>query len=297
MSRRAAPPPARPLDVDLGGRVCLVTGGNAGIGLEVVRELARLGAHVVLACRSRERGDAARQQVVRDTGNSQVEVAAVDFASQASIRAFAHELLERHPALHVLVNNAGTWSTHRQLGPDGSELTWATNVLGYHLTTVLLRERLAASAPARIVNVASALARDLDLDDVQFERRRYNGMTAYAQSKQANRMWTWALARRLEGSGVTANAMHPGPVNTGLFRKGGGVAGLIGALYAKLYGRTPRAGADTAIWLAASPELEGVSGRYFVDREERRCRLRDPDAEERLWALVERMAPVAAGPG
>jgi NAD(P)-dependent dehydrogenase (short-subunit alcohol dehydrogenase family) len=291
MSHRAAAPPVRPLDVDLAGRVCLVTGGNAGIGLEIVRGLAHLGAHVVLACRSRERGDAARQQVVRDTGNSQVEVVVADFASQASIRALARDMLERHPALHVLVNNAGTWSTRRQLCADGIELTWATNVLGYYLTTELLCQRLAASAPARIVNVASALARDLDLDDVQFERRSYNGMTAYAQSKQADRMWTWGLARRLEGSNVTANAMHPGPVNTGLFRKGGGLAGLIGALYGKLYGRTPRAGADTAIWLAASSEVEGVSGRFYVDREERRCRFRDPEAEERLWALLETMAP------
>ena len=138
----------------------------------------------------------------------------------------------------MLVNNAGTWLTRREETDEGIERTWATNMLGYFLLTEALRPLLARSAPARVVNVASELAHDLDLSDVEFERRPYEGVTAYAQSKQANRMWTWALARRLEGTGVTANAMHPGGVNTPLFRKGGGWKSLAAR------GLRPRDGED-----------------------------------------------------
>jgi len=168
-------------------------------------------------------------------------------------------------------------------------------VLGYFLLTQRLLPLLRQGAPARVVNVASELAGELDLDDVEFRRRRYRGIAAYSQSKQANRMWTWALARRLEGSGVTANAMHPGGVNTPLFRKGGGLMGLAGAAYAKAMGKTPEAGADTVVWLAASPEVEGVSGRFFIDRREVACRFRETRGEEALWTLCQGMirAPTA----
>jgi NAD(P)-dependent dehydrogenase (short-subunit alcohol dehydrogenase family) len=189
-----------------------------------------------------------------------------------------------HPQLHILVNNAGIWSPVRRTNADGVELTWATNMLGYFLGTELLLERLRASAPARIVVVASELAYGLDLDDVGFERRRYSGVAAYAQSKQANRMFTWALARRLEGSGVTANAVHPGGVATGIFRKGGGIGGRLVDLGSRLFARSPARGADTAIWLASSPEVEGRSGRFFADRRERRCPFHGEAFEEQLWA-------------
>jgi retinol dehydrogenase 14 len=276
------------VQADLRGRTCLVTGANSGIGKETARGLARLGARVLMACRDRERGEAARRDIVSSTGSAEVELLLVDLASRASIRAVAADLASRHPALHVLVNNAGTWSERRRLSPDGIELTWATNQLGYFLLTELLLDRLRASAPARIVSVASGLARDLDLDDVQFERRRYGGITAYAQSKQANRMWTWALARRIEGTGVTANALHPGGVNTPLLGKGGGPLSLLGRLFGR-FAKSPADGADTAVYLAASPAVEGRSGGYWIDRGERRCRYRDPEQEERLFTLCERM--------
>lgn len=286
--------------MDLSGRTCLVTGANSGIGKETARELARRGAHVVLACRSRERGEATRAELTEEIGGDEVELGLVDLGSQASIRDFAREFRSRHDALHVLVNNAGTWSSGRQVSPEGIELTWATNVLGYFLLTHLFLDLLERSSPARIVNVASELARDLDLADVQFARRSYSGVTAYAQSKQADRMLTWALARRLEGSAVTANAMHPGGVNTPLFGKGGGFMGIAGSLYGKLFGRSPSEGADTVVWLSASPELKGVNGRFWIDRSEVPCRFRDRAQEEALWELCVSMTkppPVPGSPG
>jgi len=274
---------------DLSGRICVVTGGNSGIGKETARALARQGATVVLACRDAERGEAARREIAGDTGNPNVELMMVDLASQSAIRGFASAVLDRHPRIHVLVNNAGIWLNRRQDGPDGIELTWATNVLGYFLLTELLLDAVRRAAPARIVNVASQLAGDLDLSDVEFERRPYRGISAYSQSKQANRMATWALHRRLEGSGVTANAMHPGGVNTPLFRKGGGLAGLAGAAYAQLMAKSPAEGADTVVWLASSRDVEGTSGRFWVDRREVPCRFRDYAGEEDLWRLCEGM--------
>lgn len=278
-----------PVQADLRGRVCLVTGANSGIGKEAARGLARLGAHVVMACRDAARGEAARSEILADTKNPNLELMLVDLGSQASIRDFARSFSERHPSLRVLVNNAGIWLERRQESPDGIELVWATNMLGYSLLTSLLLDLIKRSAPARIVNVASRLARDLDLEDVCWKRRPYSGISAYAQTKQANRMWTWALARRLMGSGVTANAMHPGGVSTPLFGKGGGPRSLIASLYMKLAGRSPQDGADTVVWLAASPDVESVSGKFWIDRRDVRCRFRDAEREERLWALCERM--------
>lgn len=273
-----------------------MTGANSGIGKEVARELARLGASVVMACRSAERGQAARHEISSATGNPRVELMVVDLSSQRSTRDFARAFLERHPQLHVLVNNAGIWSQRRRDSADGVELTWATNVLGYFLLTGLLHDTLVRSQPSRVVNVASELARGLDLSDVEFRRRRYSGVTAYSQSKQADRMLTWALARRLEGTKVTANAVHPGGANTRLFAKAGGFAGLVSAAWASRFAKTPAEGADTVTWLAASPDVEGLSGRFWAQRTERRCRFRDTEAEEALWRLCESTTGIAWAP-
>jgi NAD(P)-dependent dehydrogenase (short-subunit alcohol dehydrogenase family) len=276
---------SEPIRADLSGKTCLVTGANAGIGKAVARQLARLGARVVMACRNAEKGEAARREIEGATGNHDVEVMTVDLSSRRSIDAFAESFAKRHPALHVLVNNAGVWLEKRQESADRIEMTWATNVLGYfHLTDRLLPVLKAAPA-ARVVNVASQLAGNLDLADVEFKRRAYRGRTAYAQSKQADRMLTWALARRLDGTTVTANALHPGFVSTELFGKAGGIMGVAGWASAKLWARKPDEGADTAAWLAAAPEVEGRNGLFWIERQERRCRFRDPNAEEALWKL------------
>jgi NAD(P)-dependent dehydrogenase (short-subunit alcohol dehydrogenase family) len=274
---------------DLRGRLCLVTGANSGIGKAAALGLAKLGARVVMLCRDAARGEAARAEIAAASGNPAIELAVADLGSRRSIRDFAAAFRKQHPSLHVLVNNAGIWSQRRRESADGVELVWATNQLGYFLLTSLLLDGLKQGAPSRIVDVASGLARDLDLEDVEFRRRRYDGISAYAQSKQANRMWTWALARRLEGSGVTANAMHPGGVSTPLFGKGGGLRSLLASAYMRVTGRSPQQGADTIVWLAASPAVAGVSGKFWYDRREKACRFRDPNAEERLWALCEQM--------
>jgi NAD(P)-dependent dehydrogenase (short-subunit alcohol dehydrogenase family) len=259
--------------------LCLVTGANAGIGFEIAKGLARTGASLLLACRDPSKGEAARSLIAAETRNPAVALLIVDLASQRSIRAAAREFAEKHSTLDVLVNNAGVGLRSRQESPDGIELTLATNVLGYHLLTALLLDPLRRAEAARIVNVASTYAFGLDLEDVEFRRRPYEPVTAYTQSKQANRMLTWALARRLEGTSVTANAMAPGAVDTA----------LLHTLAPGSSGRTPAQGADTAIWLATSPEVAGVSGRFWFDRRERRCEFRSVDQEEALWALCDRM--------
>jgi NAD(P)-dependent dehydrogenase (short-subunit alcohol dehydrogenase family) len=285
-----------PLRADLAGRTCLVTGASAGIGLATARELARLGGRVVMAVRNPDKGQRARRSIVGATGG-EVEVAVVDVASRESVRAFAAGLAGRHRKLDVLVNNAGIWSERRRVGPDGVELVWATNVLGYFQVTELLLPLLEAAGKARVVNVASQLAGGLDLSDVQFERRPWSGRAAYAQSKQADRMLTWALARRLEGTGVTANAMHPGFVASEIFGKGGGPISLAASAWSKLAGRRPEEGADTVAWLAASPEVEGRSGLFWIDRQDRRCRFRDETGEEALWDVCRGMTADPSGPG
>jgi NAD(P)-dependent dehydrogenase (short-subunit alcohol dehydrogenase family) len=274
---------------DLVGTTCVVTGASAGIGLAAARELARLGARVVMAVRNPENGERVRRSVVEATGR-EVEMAVVDLASRRSIQAFARDLAARHPRIDVLVNNAGIWSEMRRVSPDGVELVWATNVLAYFLVTDLLLPQLQAAGKARVVNVASRLAGDLDLEDVEFERRPYRAVAAYAQSKQADRMLTWRLARHLEGSGLSFNAMSPGAVATGLTRKGGRRAGRVASLLAWLRARTPRRGADTVVWLAASPEVRGRSGGFWFDRREIPCEFRDEPAEEALWSLCRDMS-------
>jgi NAD(P)-dependent dehydrogenase (short-subunit alcohol dehydrogenase family) len=216
----------------------------------------------------------------------------VDTSSQSSIRAFATSFRAAHSRLDVLVNNAGINSRVRRQSVDGIELTFATNVLGYHLLTQELLDVLKASAPARIVNVASTYAGNLDLDDLQFQRRRYDPIKAYQQSKACNRLLTWALARRLEGTGMTANAMAPGLVQTGLYRDTPVPLRLLLRVIGLFHGRSVERGADTAVWLASSLAAAGTSGKFFELRRELPCPFRDRDTEERLWAACDRLAGV-----
>ena len=281
--------PAPAVVGDLAGRTVLVTGASAGIGRAAACGLARLEARVVLACRNPGKAEASRRAIVASTANPHVEVLLLDLSSRRSIERAAAAFARSHEALHVLVNNAGVWLERRRESVDHVETTWATNVLGHFLLTEALLPLLEGSVPARIVNVASEFAHGLDLTDVEFKSRPYRGQAAYAQSKQADRMWTWALARRLLGSGVTANALHPGFVASELFRKAGGLLASAVSAYASLRARSPEEGADTLVWLAASAEVEGLSGRFFVERRERPCRFRDPAREEALVALCRSM--------
>ncbi len=274
-------------------RVALVTGANSGIGLATARALARGGAKVVLACRNEASAAGAAAQITRETPDAAVEVELVDIGTQSSVRASARALAARFPRIDVLVNNAGTWSEYRRESADGIEQTWATNQLGpFALTALLVPQLLAAGSGARIVNVASGLAHSLELDDVEFRHRRYVGLNAYAQSKQANRMWTYALARRLEGTGVTVNAAHPGFTRTEQFARGGGIQSAIAALGNKMFGASPDHGADRVFWLAARGEVTGTTGRYVQDRKDVKDQWENEANEEQLWALCQTMTGV-----
>jgi NAD(P)-dependent dehydrogenase (short-subunit alcohol dehydrogenase family) len=265
----------------------VVTGATSGIGKEVAIGLASLGAHLVLAGRDRSRGDEVAAAINAKTGAERAAVMEVDTADQRSIRAFAGAYRDTYGPLDVLVNNAGVLLPTRKTSVDGIELTLATNVLGYYLVTTELLDGLRAGAPSRVVNVASTFAGDLDLDDLQFERRPYDGMAAYAQSKACDRMLTWAFARRVQGTAVTVNAMAPGLVlGTSLYRH------LTPAAKRGLeqYGsRSLAEGAETAVWLASSPELNGVTGRFFEQGTEIPCQFRDEEVEERLWQTCEQL--------
>jgi NAD(P)-dependent dehydrogenase (short-subunit alcohol dehydrogenase family) len=272
----------------------LVTGPTAGIGRQIALEIAALGADLTLGCRSRERGERVAAELRALPGAGAIDVLEIDTSSQRSIRDFARTFRERHPRLDVLVNNAGAAPGERRTSVDGIELTFATNVLGYFLVTNELLDTLRASVPTRIVNVASMFAGELDLTDLQFERRRYDVLQAYAQSKACNRLLTWALARRLQGSGVTVNAYAPGFVaSTELSRD---FPPRLKDAYGTRSGRTVEQGADTAVWLASSPALAGVSGGFFMDRREVPCELRDENVEEALWAQCERLTGAARPP-
>ncbi len=275
------------------GKLAIVTGPTSGIGREIATQLAAQGTEVVLACRDVAKGQATLEEIARRTGAKGVSVMHVDVASQASIREFAKAFRNTHSRLDVLVNNAGLNSRTRRQSADGIELTLATNVLGYHLLTHELLEILKASAPARIVNVASTYAGNLDIDDLQFTKRPYNPVNAYQQSKACNRLLTWALARRLAGSGVTANAMAPGLVQTGLYRETRVPVRLLLRIIGLFHGRSVEQGADTAVWLASSPDVEGVSGKFFELRKEIPCQFRNAELEEQLWAACDRLAGLA----
>jgi NAD(P)-dependent dehydrogenase (short-subunit alcohol dehydrogenase family) len=300
-ARAAARPPGSGWSLE--GRICLVTGATSGIGLETAVGLAERGAHVVIAGRDARRAEIARADVTRRSGNRNVDLLLADLSAQAEVRKLADAFLSGYPALHVLVNNAGAVWNRRELTVDGLEATFAVNHLAYFLLTHLLLDRIRASAPARIVNVASDAHRfgSIDWDDLQSERRYrglpvVSGLRAYAASKLANLLFTAELARRLAGSGVTANSVHPGMVATGL-GKNNGVLGEIAALLVRPFARTPAQGAATSIHLASAPELAGVSGQYFANQRRRApaAAALDADAARRLWEVSARLTGVAPG--
>jgi NAD(P)-dependent dehydrogenase (short-subunit alcohol dehydrogenase family) len=269
------------------GKRVIVTGPTSGVGREIALQLADLGAEVMLACRDIKKGEDLSREIENRTGSKAV-VMLLDTSSQESIREFAQEFRNTYDRLDVLINNAaGNRGTlPKATSVDGIELTFATNVLGYFLLTWELLDLLKKSAPARIVNVASSFASDLDLDDLEFEKRPFESFRAYAQSKACDRMLTWAQARRLEGSGVTANAMTPGLITeTELYRNA--TPELKQRLAQISGGRTSAQGADTAVWLASDPQFQTVSSRFYEEREEQECEFRNTEAEEKLWRICE----------
>lgn len=252
--------------LSLAGKTCLITGGNRGIGLATARGLAARGARVVIVARDQAAGEAAIADIQRTTGGEEAELLIADLSSQASIRTLAGEVLARYHRLHVLVNNAGVITHRRTLTVDGIETQFAVNHLAYFLLTNLLLARLRMSAPARIIILASDAhwTHRLDFDDLQLARR-WRPVRAYARAKLANVLFAYELARRLGGTGVTVNCAHPGGVATKLLASALPFPAISTPLIYR-FAATPEQGADTPIYLAAAPELEDVSGKYFVKR-------------------------------
>jgi retinol dehydrogenase 14 len=283
---------------EMSGKIVMVTGANAGIGKETALALAKLGARVVCVCRDRGRGEAAVAEIRQRSGNDQVELMLCDLSSQQSIRAFAEEYKRTHDRLHVLVNNAGVVIQNRQVTVDGLEATFALDHLGYFLLAHLLLDVIKASAPARIVNVSSDAHRAgrIDFDDLQFEKKKYAAFGAYCQAKLANIMFTYDLAERLEGTGVTVNAVHPGPVNTNFGSDSTGFFNLAMRVF-KLFALTPEQGAQTSIYAASSPEVEGLTGKYWSKNKPVKSKAESYDVSirKRLWELSERMTGLAPG--
>jgi NAD(P)-dependent dehydrogenase (short-subunit alcohol dehydrogenase family) len=278
---------------DLSGKVAVITGGNSGIGKETAVELARLGAHVVIAARNPGKASGAAKEVrERADAGDRVETIPLDLASFASVRAFAEAFAARHDRLDILVNNAGCVLARRILTEDGHEAQFQINHLGHFLLTHLLHERLVRGAPARVVNVASDAHKGarggLDFDDLDWQRGRYRGFQAYSQTKLMNILFTRELARRLDPSQITANSVHPGFVASNFAKEGDlGWWGNIGMPLAGLFAISVQRGAETPVYVASSPDLEGVTGQYFVKRRAAapsRAGQDDP-AAERLWKV------------
>ena len=251
--------------VPMNGKTCLITGTTSGIGKAAAIQLAQLGATLVLVARNPEKAARTIEQIRQHTGNHEIEFLLADLSSQQQVRQLAEDFKARHQRLDVLVNNAGAVMTSRQHSVDGIEMTFALNHLSYFLLTNLLLDVLETSSPSRIVNVSSDSHQStvLDFQDLQY-LGRYRGFQAYGRSKLANLLFTYELARRLEGTGVTVNSLHPGLVATN-FLANNGLAGRLMNVFFRVAGRSSDKGARTVSYLASSPIVEGVSGRYYVD--------------------------------
>jgi NAD(P)-dependent dehydrogenase (short-subunit alcohol dehydrogenase family) len=248
------------------GKICMVTGANSGIGKATALGLAQMGATVVMVCRDRVRGEAARDEIKAKSGNDAVDMLLADLSSQQSVRELAETFKQRYAQLHILINNAGVFMLSRQETVDGLEKTFAVNCLAPFLLTELLLDVLKASASARIINVSSEAQASgyIRLDDLQ-SKQHYRPMRVYSQSKLAVVMYTYELARRLTGTGVTANCLHPGFVATNIAQRdlNPPLRFVVKLIFSRM-GIRPEEGAKTSLYLASSPDIESVTGRYFV---------------------------------
>lgn len=274
------------------GSTCIVTGANAGIGKATAIEMARMGARVVMVCRNRERGRQALVEVCHASGSSAVDLILADLSVRKEVRDLAARIADDYPQVDVLVNNAGLFQRKRSETVDGLETTFAVNHMAYFILTLDLIETLKASAPARIVNVASSAhsGNKMDFDDLQ-GARKYSGWKAYGRSKLANVLFTYELARRLDGTGVTANVLHPGVVASQFGRKGNGLLSMIWSLGGRFM-KTAEEGARTSVYLASSPDVDGVTGAYFANEKRVRSSREsmNEEAAARLWEESLRLA-------
>jgi len=285
---------------EMKGKICIVTGSNSGIGKETALALAKMGAKVVMVVRSQERGEKAQKEIIKQTGNNSVDLMICDISSMDSIRRFAKEFKNKYKRLDVLVNNAGAMFNKREVTPEGFERTLAVNYLGPFLLTHELLDLLKSSTPSRIVNVSSGLAKNgkVDLDDLQSEKN-YRGTKAYSQvrapvyanTKLMVMMFTYELARRLEGTGVTANVLMPGFVATNLGKNSGSLSSSLMFKMVRPMQISPKKGAETTVYLASSSEVTNLSGKCFAKKKETTtCPASyDENLQKQLWTRTEIM--------
>lgn len=275
------------------GKTCLVTGANSGVGYQTTLGLAIMGAHVVMVCRDKGRGEAAQREIRATTSNKSIDLLIADISSQIEVRRLAEQVKSRYKRLDVLINNAGISVGKCQESVDGVEMTFATNYLGHFLLTELLLELLKASAPSRIINVSSFVHRwttGIDFDDLE-RKKKFSGVQTYAQSKLALLMFTYELAPRLRGTGVTVNALNPGLVKTNLGNELTGYLKVFGDVMKATLAITPEMGARTSIYLASSPDVEGINGKYFFKMRSKASSKASYNTEawHRLWVTSKRL--------
>lgn len=274
-------------------KICLITGFTSGIGKATAFGLAEKGTELILICRDKAMGEEVIKEIKIKTGNSNLNLYVCDLSLQKDIRRVVSEIKAHHPVIDVMINNAGGINGTRELTEDGNEITFAVNHLAYFMLTLLLLDNVKTSSYARIINVASDAHQfsKLDFDDLN-SKNSYNPMKVYGTTKLANIMFTYELARRLAGTEISVNCMHPGGVNTNFGKNMKGIAGAYFRL--SPFSRKPEKGAETVIWLASTPDVEGVSGKYFMDKKEKKSNSfsYDKDEQKKLWEESEKMTGI-----
>ncbi len=266
-------------------KICIITGANSGIGKATAIGLAKMNTTVVMLCRNKEAGGIAQKEIIGESGNKKVDLLICDLSSQEQIRKFVDEFKQKYQNLHVLINNAGVMASKRKLSVDGFEMNFAVNHLAPFLLTNLLLDVLKKSAPSRIINVSSGMHKmaKIDFDDLQSENKKHRLFRVYGVSKLALMLFSYELSRKLDGTGVTVNNIHPGVVNTNLGRD----MSKIGRRFGKIFFKSPEKGAKTSIYLASSPEVEGVTGKYYIKKQQRESSKEsyNEDYAKRLWEI------------
>jgi len=271
------------------GKICMITGANSGIGKATTFGLAEMGTKIVMVCRNKERGETSQQEIIEKTGNKNVDLLICDLSSQEQIRKLVSGFKLEYQNLHILINNAGIVLSKRQLSVDGIEMNFAVNYLAPFLLSNLLIDVLKMSAPSRIINVSSEVHKrgTLDFDDIQVENKKYGAFKVYGVSKLALTLFTYELSKKLEGTGVTVNAVHPGVFRSNLGRD----LPAISRGFQKTFFKSPRKGAITSIYLASSPDVEGITGKYFVKKQPKKSSNESYNEEyaKRLWEISTEM--------
>src|SRR2546428_5176792 len=276
-------------------KVVMITGANSGIGKAATLALAKMGATIVMVARNAEKGEAARSEIIRESQNNSIDLLLADLSSLESVRQLATEFQKKYPKLHILINNAGLFNQRRHVTTDGYENTFATNYLAAFLLTNLQLEQLKASAPSRIINVSSVghYKGHINFDDLNLEKE-YGGWKAYGQSKLALVLFTHELAKKLQGTGVTVNAVHPGTVATNIWTRPFGPVGFIMAL-PKLFMTSPEKGAETIVYLASSPDAKGLNGEYVEKLKVKKSSDESYNEEiaQRLWDVSAKLTRIS----